>query len=742
MKNSVGGGALGILFRYEIKMLLRDTRTILITVAAPLVVFPAYILGMNFVEKREQEALREASYTYTVIGTRARWAEELVEAAIELDASDPDPSRAPVRFQRKGAEDPGKALEAGDLHLVVQGVSAPEWDSIQGEEERSSAENESSVGRGRDSGDSASDSIARPPLEDEPESAEPAVPAVRILYRAESDFSNEARRRLTSRILEVRTARRDSVYREAGFPVAMEEVAPLNAESISTAARETGAFLGMALMPFLVLLMLSGGSIVAVDAISGEKERGTLETLLTTAADRKEIVRAKLLAVIAVGLAVAVINVVNLLVYLVVGLLELPSSFAVEMSLVDLILLLILSLPVAVLVAAALLLLSGAARSFKEFQIYFYPVFLAFVLPSLAAILPGIELRSAIALVPLAGVSVAVRDILKGAMDLPFIGVAFLSTGALALWLTHLTQETLSNERLISGSDLEEADLTGGPALFPRHVFRWFLGLWVLFFITSLWFGESLGIRGQLVVNLVVIFFGGSLVMIRRYRLDPEKAFGLRVPHPAAWGAVLLGAPASLVVGIGLAQVVNSYIFPVPEQLLENFGQSLLEPQLPVWQMILFLAVMPGIFEELAFRGVLLHGLRKRIRRPWALALAVGAIFGLFHLSLFRIIPTAFLGFVLTWVVLFSGSIFPAMLWHALNNAMVIAPDSLGWVPEDFAPEAWWVLPAGLVLLGSLRVLKRTGPGEWEKEPRESEESGDRSKRLTSGSPFDPRGGV
>jgi membrane protease YdiL (CAAX protease family) len=127
--------------------------------------------------------------------------------------------------------------------------------------------------------------------------------------------------------------------------------------------------------------------------------------------------------------------------------------------------------------------------------------------------------------------------------------------------------------------------------------------------------------------------------------------------------------------------------------------------------MVLFLAVMPGVFEELAFRGVLLHGLRKRIRRPWLLALAVGLIFGAFHVSLFRIVPTAFLGFILTLVVLFSGSIYPAMLWHALNNAAAIVPSSLGWVQEDFTPEGWWVIPAGMVLLISLWILKKTGPG-------------------------------
>jgi membrane protease YdiL (CAAX protease family) len=96
---------------------------------------------------------------------------------------------------------------------------------------------------------------------------------------------------------------------------------------------------------------------------------------------------------------------------------------------------------------------------------------------------------------------------------------------------------------------------------------------------------------------------------------------------------------------------------------------------------------------------------------------AVGVIFGIFHVSLFRIAPTAWLGFILTWVVLFGGSIYPAMLWHALNNAIATVPATLGWLPEDFEPEAWWALPACLVLAFALWILWRTGPGNRTKGP-------------------------
>jgi membrane protease YdiL (CAAX protease family) len=49
-----------------------------------------------------------------------------------------------------------------------------------------------------------------------------------------------------------------------------------------------------------------------------------------------------------------------------------------------------------------------------------------------------------------------------------------------------------------------------------------------------------------------------------------------------------------------------------------------------------------------------------------------GLLFGVFHLELSRILPTALLGILLSLVALESGSILPAMLTHFLNNASLV----------------------------------------------------------------------
>ena len=93
---------------------------------------------------------------------------------------------------------------------------------------------------------------------------------------------------------------------------------------------------------------------------------------------------------------------------------------------------------------------------------------------------------------------------------------------------------------------------------------------------------------------------------------------------------------------------------------------------------------------------------------PVRSALMVGAVFGFFHVSLFRIIPTAWLGVLLAAVVLLSGSLLPAILWHILNNALAIVPMMKGWVPEDFSPTPGIVGLSALGLAASFGILWAT----------------------------------
>jgi sodium transport system permease protein len=133
------------------------------------------------------------------------------------------------------------------------------------------------------------------------------------------------------------------------------------------------------------------------------------------------------------------------------------------------------------------------------------------------------------------------------------------------------------------------------------------------------------------------------------------------------WLAIICAIPTANSAAVAVFRIANFFI-PVSEELLRSTSESLIPAGMPQWQLFVLLAVLPALCEEIAFRGILLSGLRHRLR-PVTLAITVGLIFGMFHMTLFRIAPTAVLGVVLTAIALMTGSIFPGMLLHMGNNS-------------------------------------------------------------------------
>jgi membrane protease YdiL (CAAX protease family) len=228
--------------------------------------------------------------------------------------------------------------------------------------------------------------------------------------------------------------------------------------------------------------------------------------------------------------------------------------------------------------------------------------------------------------------------------------------------------------------------------------------LWAVLFVVATNVEFLAPLERQILFNLVFLMGGSTLFLIHRYKLDPRKVLALRWPRPAAWMAVILGAPAGHIAGIGLFKAAN-LIFPVPEKFMEALGEGMGFFDKPLWVLLFWIAVMPGIFEELFFRGVLLHAWRRRFR-PLTLVLVVSCIFGFFHVSLYRLIPTTYIGMLLGAMVLLTGSILPAMLWHALNNASAVLAGHFGVPVDDLS---WWVYVASFAVLALVFwILYRT----------------------------------
>ncbi len=155
-------------------------------------------------------------------------------------------------------------------------------------------------------------------------------------------------------------------------------------------------------IPFLLMMwMLTGAIYPAIDMTAGEKERGTMETLLISPAERSEIVLGKFTAVVTMGFGTALWNVVLMLIAVTIAPLLAPTIAGQTLiSLPGLGACILAALPLAMMIAACGLALGVFARSTKEGNYYMVPMFFVALPLSYVSMSPGIELDAATSWIP------------------------------------------------------------------------------------------------------------------------------------------------------------------------------------------------------------------------------------------------------------------------------------------------------------------------------------------------------
>jgi ABC-type Na+ efflux pump permease subunit len=657
------------------RMVLRSPRTIVMSLVLPAVLMPAMILGARFIQQRQEIRLDQTTFHYSVTGPWADYARSLIQQYKRA------PEFMSFEIQEIPAPDPVQALYDGSLDFYVR--------TIETEEANKALEEESEF--------ATTGSAPVPRIT--------GVPGVQVVYRGSQAIARLGAERMIEML---RVARRNESYAlliSRNFPSHPEGILATTADNIATKSQISGSNLGRFFTVVLVVWLVAAGSIAAMDIIAGEKERGTLETLITSGAGRTEIATAKHLAIFTVGLTITLMQVVYALIYIRLNVIQLPANFSIDLSGSSIMQLFILFVPLAAAIAAALLIVSAYARTYKEAQLHFFPLFMGSLVPALAAVIPGLKSRSIIAFVPLANVSVAAREVLTGRPDPLMITVIVAVMSMIAMGLIRYSAKLLAREDIVVSTQHEQSALEGGDALFQKRVFRWFAVMWAVTFAAAANIPGLQTPRAQIIFNEVAIFFAGSLLMLRYYRLNVRQVLGIRRQSWQVWAAVLMAVPASQVVAVAFFRIVST-VLPTPADLLRQLGRQVAPEGLPVWQMYLFMAFLPALCEELAFRGLLLHGLRHRFH-PVVRCLAVGIVFGLFHYSLFRIAPTALLGVILTAIALMTGSILPGLLFHIANNSLAIWLGTAGYNLSRFDWSTYTTAIAVFVL--AMLTIRRYG---------------------------------
>jgi sodium transport system permease protein len=205
---------------------------------------------------------------------------------------------------------------------------------------------------------------------------------------------------------------------------------------VATTQEKIGKYAG-GLIPYVfILFCFIGAMYPAIDLFTGEKERSTIETILTSPVKRIQILSGKMIVVVATGIFSALLAIVGLFVGL-----NFADTLPTEIIDVTgdilqvkfIVLLLTMLIPLTIFFAGVLIPISIYAKSFKEAQSIITPINILVIVPAIVGMLPGVELSIQTAAIPIVNIALATKEIIAGTIDYGLLTVVYGSLIIIAL---------------------------------------------------------------------------------------------------------------------------------------------------------------------------------------------------------------------------------------------------------------------------------------------------------------------
>jgi len=395
----------GIVYRKELTEAIRDRRTVISAILVPLLLFPVLSVGFG-------------SLAVALVG-KAK--EEVPKVML------------------RGGEDSPAVVEGlkklGTIQIVP---AAPDWkDQIINKEVRAAVEIPAGFQSDVDHQKSDTVKISNYQGEMKSEFATDKIETYMKEYRDKVVKERLAAKNLAETVLNP-------------FEVKRENVAP--EEKVSGAA--FGGIIGY----MVILLCMTGAMYPAMDLTAGEKERGTMETILSSPISRMHLVLGKFFLILTAALGTAALSVLSMGVSFSVlshytgktaGGRAAAAEFVLKLGPKAVASVFLMALPIAVLFSATLMTIALFAKTYKEAQSYLTPMTFVVIFPAIAAMLPGVELTPKLSLIPILNVSLLCKELVAGTYHWNYIAIIFSSTCVYAAFALFLAIKMFQRESVL-----------------------------------------------------------------------------------------------------------------------------------------------------------------------------------------------------------------------------------------------------------------------------------------------------
>src|SRR2546427_873177 len=391
----------GIIYRKELIDALRDRRTIISTIVLPILMFPVLTISFGFLAARSMQKVEREGSTIMLLGE----------------------TNAPSLAER---------LRASDGIRVVPSTGAY-------------------VGL-------ISDKKLRCALEFPPHFEEDIKadrqPGVKIYHFASEMRSQVAVRAVQKVLRDYRDQIIETRLTESGLTKDLLQPFASHEENVAAPEKVGGNVIG-GLFPYLIIFLCFMGALApAIDLTVGEKERGTIETILASPVNRVDLVVGKFLMVFTASIVTAAVSLASFaltfsLPFLAAMEFSRKGQVPFDISVTGVAAVLFMMLPLTIMFAAVLMTISVWSKTSKEANSYVAPLMLLVLIPAMAALVPGFDLNARLALIPVLNVSLVSREVLTGNYPWLLILLVFGSSCAYAASALSLVVAAFKRESIL-----------------------------------------------------------------------------------------------------------------------------------------------------------------------------------------------------------------------------------------------------------------------------------------------------
>jgi len=349
------------IYKKEMLDLLRDKRTVITSIILPIILYPIIMIGFSSIMSRQELKVEESqAFVYIEDSITDKTSLEIVSAISEIENF----------YLHEKSSDPDSLLSSKGIQAIITINEIVNKDGY--------------------------------PVYNVVVSYDKAEDKSQITYRKIKDTLNKLEKEfVTKRLKTIQIS--ESILNA----VNVEE------DNVASPKKMFGFTLGKLLPYFLIMITVSSGAVVAADLVAGEKERGTLETLLVSAAHRNELVLGKYLTIITFSLATVLLNLFSMYFSMknVLGQSGLDTS-SINIPVSNFALIFIAMLPLITMFAAILLSISTYSRNMKEANTYLSPLMIVAMMMALISTFPGIDLNLGLSLIPVVNISLLFKEIM------------------------------------------------------------------------------------------------------------------------------------------------------------------------------------------------------------------------------------------------------------------------------------------------------------------------------------------